>query len=109
MRYEVFSVSESDIGIGSWYAKMTPKTNKRKEISCFEGLNVFGPLEASPLARKCSTDLNFSHPGSRGQKRTGSRICNNLNFFYCETGNFLSPKLYSQFASTKKAWIRIWI
>jgi hypothetical protein len=56
MRYEMFSVSESDIGTGSWYAKMTPKTDKRKEISCFEGLNVFGGLETSPLAGKSSME-----------------------------------------------------
>ncbi len=52
----MFSVSESDIGTGSWYAKMTPKTDKRKEISCFEGLNVFGGLETSPLAGKSSME-----------------------------------------------------
>jgi hypothetical protein len=87
MRYEMFCVSESDIGTGAWYANMT---DKRKEISCYEELN--GPLEASPLARKCSRDLDFSHPGSRGQKHTGSRICNNFNFSTL-TGNFRRQNL----------------
>jgi hypothetical protein len=70
---KIFSVSDSDIGTGSWKAKMTRPPQKNEEISCFEWLYVFGRLEAVQAVLQIQdvytgSRIRLFHSGSRIDK-----------------------------------------